>query len=781
MRSNRSHVSIPLFLFTVFCLGACSSIESAVEEEAPADVVDTASYERAERFLSWNLNRLIMDEPSGPVWRSDNRFWYRIQKPEGDRFYRVDPSEGVREPAFDHELLGEAIAETAESRMRDGRLPFRHFRYLDEERVVEFRYRGQIWQCNIEEYICDEPFDPPRPIPSSVDSPDGRFAAYIDDHNLWVYDRDKEKEIQLTKDGEHDYGYATDSQGWTRSDRPILKWSPDSRKIATFRQDDRQVERMRLLRMSDGRPELDEWPYALPGDDEVPLLERVIIDVEERSVLFLDLPPSHQRASNCCGLVRNGDWVDVEWSPDGRTLSFVDTSRDYQTVTLYLANPETGDVRNVYSETDPIFFESNLVSRGLPNWRVFHDSEEFLWFSRESGWGHLYLHDLNTGERKRAITSGEWNVLDIVRTDEENRQIYLTGVGREDGVDPYFTQFYLASIDDSRVERLTDKDEHYSVSLSPSANYFVTHRSRPDKGSVTELQSVEEGYVMTLGKPDLSLLKDSGFRMPRPFSVKARDGETDLYGLLVKPSDFDPENTYPIVVSIYPGPQVGSVGSRSFTTNRRGQAHALAELGFVVMLLDGLGTPFRSREFHTWWYGDMADNGLEDQVEALHQLSERFSWIDMDRVGIYGHSGGGYATVAAMMRFPDLFDVGVAGAGNHDNRGYTYYWGEKYQGPLEGEDGEDRFENQSLYRYADQLKGDLLISYGTMDDNVHPNMTHQLIDSLISANKDFDLMVFPNRNHGYAGEPYKIRLTWDYFVRHLQNRTPPREYSFGRQ
>lgn len=732
----------------------------------------------AEKNLSWNLNRRLVDQPARPVWQRDDTFWYHLQTRDGDRFVFVDPEAGVKRAAFDHGRLAEALTRRTGYEISAERLPFLHFDYVDDREAIRFGFREKIWRCDIIRYRCSEVGVLPQSLPASVDSPDGRFSAFVRDYNLWLLDREMEKEIRLTEDGKRGYGYATDSQGWTRSDRPILVWSPDSRRIATFRQDEREVGLMPIVRTGEPRPTLTVWPYALPGDSAVPMLEPVVLDLDSKSVVRLDMEPIHQRTSNCCGLVREGRWADVEWSGDSERLALVETSRDYRQVTLYLADPRTGKVSRVYSESDDIFFESNLAPRGVPNWRALHDSGEFVWFSRRDGWGHLYLHDLSGGEQLSRITEGEWNVVDLVRIDRDNRKVYFTAVGREPG-DPYFVRFYRAGLDDGEVELLTGENGNHDISLSPSGRWFTSSFSRPDRSPELLLKSADGGTTRRLERTDTSRLQEAGFRYPLPFSVNARDGTTDLYGLLIKPFDFDPDKRYPIVVSIYPGPQTGSVGTRGFTTFRRGQAHAIAQLGVVVMLLDGFGTPFRSREFHTWWYGDLSDNGLEDQIGAIRQLAERYDWIDADRAGIYGHSGGGYAAATAMLRFPEQFRVGVAGAGNMDNRGYTDYWGEKYQGPLERLNGEESYENQAIHRLADRLKGRLLVTWGTMDTNVHPNMTLRLVDSLIQHNRDFDLMVFPDRGHGYANEPYKLRITWDYFVRHLLEGTPPQDYRIG--
>jgi dipeptidyl-peptidase 4 len=314
--------------------------------------------------------------------------------------------------------------------------------------------------------------------------------------------------------------------------------------------------------------------------------------------------------------------------------------------------------------------------------------------------------------------------------------------------------------------------------MAPSNRYFVDSYSRVDAAPVSRVRRADGSPVLVAEEADISRLEATGWPAPIPFSALARDGVTEIHGVMFRPSDFDPNRRYPIINHIYPGPQAGSVGPRTFAASRRGNAQAMAELGFIVVQIDALGTPMRSAEFHSYYYGDLADNGLPDQIAAMRQLAERHPWIDLSRVGIYGHSGGGFATAAALLRHPDFFHVGVASAGNLDNRGYTYYWGEKWQGPLERlSDGTDTYTNQALHLLAENLEGRLLLAYGTMDSNVHPNMTLLLVNELIRHNKDFDLVVMPNRGHGFANEPFFIRKTWDHFVRYLLDLEPPREYS----
>ena len=769
----------PLLLLFFWPTGTGAQAPAATTATTAIEAVTAADYERAEAFLSGNLNARLFRASVSPNWRDDQRFDYRVRIPGGHEFISVHAGQGTRERAFDHERLSAALSRATGESYEALQLPFTSFDAVDEGRAVEVTADGRLWRCDLSEYECVER-ERPETGPSGVNSPDGRYVAFRRDQDLWVFDRETDSSTQLTTDGEERYGYATDSQGWRQSDQPILLWSPDSRRIATYRLDERGVEEMHLLRTAEPRPELQSWPYALPGDTIVPMLQRVVIDVEEETVVELDTPPDHQRTSSCCGLSRGPDWADVEWSDDGETLAFVSTSRDYRTVTLRVADPETGAVRTVLEESHPVFFESHAGGRGTPNWRVLHDRGEVLWFSQRDGWGHLFRYDLQTGEPLGRVTGGDWNVLDVLQVDESAGTILFTAVGREAERDPYFRHLYRIGLDGSGLQLLTPEDADHSVSLSPDGRYVVSSRSTMEIPPETVLRRTSDGGVLqSLEIADASELEALGWQPPESFSVRGRDGETEIFGLLIRPTDFDPDKRYPIVNAIYPGPQAGSVGTRSFSVSRRGQAHALAELGFVVVMVDGMGNAMRSKGFHTEYYGDMADNGLPDQKAAMRELARRHAWIDLDRVGIYGHSGGGFATAAALLHHPDFFHVGVASAGNHDNRGYTYYWGEKWQGLLEETEDGDNYENQANHLFAENLEGKLLLTYGTMDSNVHPNTTLLLVDALIDANRDFDLMVFPNRGHGYSGEPYHLRLTWDYFVRHLLGKEPPAGYRIG--
>ena len=435
-------------------------------------------------------------------------------------------------------------------------------------------------------------------------------------------------------------------------------------------------------------------------------------------------------------------------------------------------------MHDVLNEKVATFFESG---NGHINWHFMAATNEFIWFSEHDNWGQLYLYDLNGMNRlKNQITTGEGNVTQIVKVDEQARIIYFLGVGKEKGRDPYFVHLYRVDFDGKNQKLLTPDDGNHSVVLSPSGKYFVDTYSKPDVPPTIALRDIDGKLVTPLEKADISKLLATGWRPPQPIIVKARDGVTDCYGLMYKPSNLDITRKYPIINHIYPGPQTGSVGGRSFSAGR-GDAQALAELGFVVVEIDGMGTPWRSKKFHEAYFGDMGDNTLPDQVSGMKDLGKRYPWIDLDRVGIYGHSGGGYATAGAMFHYPDFFKVGISESGNHDNREYEDDWAEKWQGLLEktSTDGKSNYDSQANQNFAKNLKGHLMLAHGTMDNNVPPYNTLLVVAELIKANKDFDLVLFPNRPHGYGPDAnYMMRKRWDYFVRWLLNAEPPKEYEF---
>lgn len=722
MRKTVNQGMIKLICLSIFFT---STVFGQVKYEP--ELVSAADYARAENALSAATSPLIINASIRPRWINEHQFWYKKSTPDGSQYVLVDASKGKKKQSPDPKKLSKSI-----------------------------ELSGTSYQ-------------------SSSLSPDGKWKAFIKDYNLWIKNQDTGEEKQLTTDGEEDFGYATNNAGWTRSKRPILLWSPDSKKIATFQHDGRGVGEMYMATTNVGHPKLEAWKYPLPEDTVIFRIHRVLIHIEEPRVVRLKMDPDPHRSTITDHIAtRSGKFADVEWSKDGSSLAFVSVSRDHKHVIFRVADSETGEVREVFDEREETFFESGY---NMINWHYLPDSNEVLWYSQRDNWGHLYLYDLKSGTVKNQITTGDWRVLQVLHVDETEKNILFTAAGKEAG-DPYFHYLYSVKIDGSDLKLLTPDSANHLVSLSPEGGYFIDNYSSPQIPPVTELRDRKGDLLLTLEMADVSQLHEAGWVAPISVVVKARDGKTDLYGIMHKPSNFDPSRKYPIINYIYPGPQSGSVRGRSFSASR-GDKQALAELGFIVVAIDAMGTPMRSKSFHEAYYGNMGDNGLPDQITGMKQLADRHPWIDIERVGIYGHSGGGFASTAAMFRYPDFFKVAVSGAGNHDNRNYEDDWGEKWQGLLvDNPDGTTSYDNQANQLLAKNLKGKLLLAHGTMDGNVPMYNTLLVVNELIAANKDFDLILFPNRSHGFGNEPYMMRRRWDYFVKYLLGAEPPDDYEF---
>ena len=724
----------------VFALPAALLIAST-PVVAQQHQVTAADYARAEMHLSFNANLLVFRTDLVPSWLPDDRFTYAVQIPDRSRpIILVDPAKATKTNC--------AVTPS---------------------------------DCTFRRSNIDRPFPGFAPgVNEASWSPNRKKYAFIRNWNLYVTDATSNRETQVTTDGVKDFGYATDNAGWIHSEAAIVSWSPDSKKIATFQQDQRGVGEMYLVSTKAGHPEMRAWKYPLVGDSIVSTISRVIIDLSEaepKIVRFNMLPDQH-RSSVCDHITcAGGEFADVQWFPDGQKVAFVSSTRDHKVATLRVADAATGEVRDVLREAVKTQFESG---DNVPNWRVLPQSNEVLWFSERDDWGQLYLYDLTTGALKHQVTTGVGNVSQVLRIDEKTRQVWFTGVGRESSHDPYFKHTYRIGLDGKSLTLLTPENGDHNVNWSPSYKYFVDSWSTPDTPPTAVLRDANGKLILTLEQGDISKLVATGWKPPTRIIVKARDGKTDLYGLMFTPTTLDSTKKYPIINYIYPGPQTGSVGTRSFVV-ARGDHQALADLGFVVVLIDGMGTPARSKSFHDAYYGRMGDNTLPDQVAGMKELATRYPFIDINHAGIWGHSGGGFATADAMFRYPDFFKVGIAESGNHDNRVYEDDWGERYHGLLtHGPNGVDNYEAEANQSLAKNLKGKLMLAHGTMDDNVPPDNTMLVVDALVKANKSFDLVMLPNLPHGYGqASLYMMRRRWDYFVTNLQGATPPVDYVIG--
>ena len=734
--------------------------------------VTKADYERAEKQLSATTSKLITGTVDYPSWTKNNTLVYRSKTAEGHQFFKVDAATQKKSLAFDHQKLAESLARITESEIDQNKLPFARVKFTGDNKLV-VSVKGKKYQCKLQSYLCQK--DAKTVKRGEFVSPDGEKAAFIKDYNLWVRDIASGTESQLTTDGIKDFGYATNNAGWIRGRMPVLKWSPDSTKIATFKHDGRKVGDMGIVSTAVGHPKIDVWKYPLPGDEHIFKIHRVVIDVNNAKIVPLDMAPDDHRSTITDHVADwDGTFFDIDWAEDSSHFAFVSSSRDHKKATLRFADANTGKVRTLFTETEETFFESGV---GEISWRYLDKTNEILWFSQRDDWGHFYLIDGNSGKVKHQITKGDWTVLSLIDVNQDTGDILFTGAGREGG-DPYFHYLYKVNKNGKGLTLLTPEKKHHRITLSKDAKYFVDQVSTYNEAETVFLRSTEGKPSLTLETMDISKLEATGWKPPTPFVTKDRNGEHDIYGLMYTPSNFDPSKKYPVVNYLYPGPQVGSIRGRQFRASR-GDNQAIAELGFIVIEIDALGTPGRSKSFHEFYYGNMGDSGIPDQIAAIKQLAKKHKWIDATKVGIWGHSGGGFASTRALLMYPDFYSVAVSQAGNHDNRNYADEWGEKWHGMLvNNEDGTTNYDSQANQLIAENLKGKLLIAHGTTDTNVTPYSTLVVVEALIAANKDFDMIMLPNRGHGFAREPFMMRKRWDYFVEHLKGVTPPKEFVF---
>ncbi|MDT9600118.1 S9 family peptidase [Sphingosinicella rhizophila] len=777
---------------------------SAMILAAPPVIAQTAlskaDYDRAVRFLPQNAEKQVLNGTVTPHWLpGGDLFWYRRQTaPDRAEFVIVDPAAGgSRTPAFDHEAIAAGLAKGLAKPVAADQLPFKVFRYGDGG-AIEAVVDGKLWSCAGVPVACTSSAAPP-PMQTEIASPDGKWLAFVKDNNLWVKPVAGGEGFALTSDGIEDYGWgtppgvnyiATAMKQAGAGYPPALLWSPDSSRLLIHRVDDRKTGEMGLVQAvpPDGsvRPRVHRWRMPMPGDANLPMTETWIFDVASRKAVKVDVAPAPFGISSP---IEGGE---IWWTSDGKAIGMLTRNRYLKKMDLYRVDPASGGAKLLVSEEGKTFVEAGGL--GFKPMARMLGNGEVLWFSERDGQGRLYLYGAN-GKVKKVLGTGPGQITRLIHLDEAKGQAIVRANGRDKGDDPYVSNLYRIDLRTGAMTRLTPEDgEHLAGrmdglalgagdpfappgttdSVSPSGRYFVDSVSTVDTPPVTYLRRADGKLVTLLEKADIRPLKAGGFTAPEAFTATAADGTTRLYGVMLKPSNFDPANRYPIIDQIYPGPQarrtpndfMGAIFDHSF-------AQAMAELGFIVVLVDGRGTPGRTKAFLDASYGKLANGGfLEDHVAAIKELARSRPWMDVDRVGIYGISGGGNAAARAMFAFPDFFKVGVAHAGNHDQRGYTYMWGESYNGPIVG----DNYAATSNAAIAKNLTGKLLLMHGDMDSNVSPALTLQVADALIKANKDFDLMIIPNLGHAWGN--YATRMTWDYMVRNLMGAEPPKEYAF---
>lgn len=707
---------------------------------------------------------------------ASTRYWFKLSTQQGWRYHVADASVGTdHQDAFDHEGLAAALTQATGDKVDPNRLkPTRvDYRSIDD---LDFDFNDARWRWDgrvVRQFGEEDQF--------GVRSPDGTKIAFNRDHDLWVRDVATGIERQLTTGGRKDsfYGSVLPSplraaglpgagQPW--KDTKVL-WSPDSSQLLTHRIDTAGAGTitMSLSTPLSGsvRPEAVEYFYPLPGDDPLPTATLLIIDVAtgDRTPVALAPLELYYYGSPIPGPDSTGPamW----WRKDGSSLYLLRLFRGDRHATLYEIGVD-GSSRPIVDEEAETPVDSNLSTSGPVNHRTIEDQDLTLWYSQRDGWGHLYTYRTSTGELLNQLTSGDWAVADVLQV--VDGYVYFTAVGKAPGDDPYAQRLYRVRLDGSSdPELLTPQDGSHKISFAPDGSYFLSTWSKINSAPVTELFRASGDRVGTVAQVDLSALTDAGWTFPERFSAPSRDGKTQVYGVIVRPTDFDPAKSYPVIDSIYGGPQMNQAPVALTEAARIWSAQAIAELGFVVVLIDGMGMPYRSKAFRDVSYRNLGDAGLPDHISAMQDLKSRYPYLDLDRVGIFGHSAGGYASTRAILAHPEFYKVCVSGAGNHDHRTDKAWWIERYQGwPVD-----DHYVEQANRTLAGQLQGKLLLIHGEADENVPVASTLSLADALIAADKDFDLLILPNRSHACGSEPYVIRRRWDYFVRHLAGQEPP--------
>lgn len=738
-------------------------------------------YARAEQYLPWQIQQRVPETPLVPHWLGDGlRFWYRAGTSASWQFVLVDPRDGTRAPAFDHQAVARALSAARGRAVAADRLPLDDLTLSEEGQLIGFAAEGSLWRYDWLRGRCEPAGS--LALASEVWSPDGRWAARVQEHNLVVRATATGALLPLTRDGTADWSYATPLQsplhaaGLTEAaPPPALLWSPDGQRLISHRIDQRAAGRLSLLQAipTDGslRPRVHSYSYPLPGEQSVPLAELLIWDVAQQRCCPVALEPLPVLYY---GSPLRPGWV--WWSQDSARVYLLWSARGFRSYALSVIDAQTGAARLLIEERAASQIQPSPAHAysDQPLVRPVGDGAEIVWFSQRDGWGHLYLYDGASGQLRRQLTAGPWIVTGIVHIDAAARLVYFTAAGREPDRDLYAPHLYRASLDGGEPQLLTPEDATHQISWASGGQLFIDTFSQVDRAPVSVARRADGRLLCEVERLDLGALEALGWRPPERFRVKARDGVTDVYGVMLRPSRFDPAVPLPILDCIYAGPHVNHAPA-AFPSPARGafwQAQALAELGFVVVMIDGLGMPGRSKAFHDVSYRNLADAGLPDHIAALEQLTERYPYLDRSRVGVYGHSAGGYAAARALLAYPDVFSVAVAVAGNHDHRLDKAGWIERFMGlPVD-----QHYEEQANAALAAQLRGRLLLIHGEMDENVHPAATLRLVDALIAADKDFDLLILPNRTHACTSDRYVIRRCWDYFVRHLQRRPPPRDY-----
>jgi dipeptidyl-peptidase-4 len=775
-----------------------------------------ANYQLASRFSPNKLKKIVYSTTVDPHWlKLSNRFWYVYETPNGKQWYLVDPASRTKKPIFNLANLAAEITNIMRDPFDAQHLPIEEIKFSKDEKSITFELKSTIDELkkdrkdkkdadSMQKKIFSFNYDiasakltevpnysKPKAKPSwgSV-APDSSAIVFSRNYNLYWMDKanylkavknEEDSTIvehQLTKDGVKFYAYGSDGDGENNEENEknnkkrrsaYVLWSPNSRYFVLNREDSRKVKDLWVINnVSAGRPTLETYKYQMPGEKEAPIDEILLFDFPAKTskklniAAFKDQSVSLWQAPSL-NKDRDNEFRPSIWLGDNSKIYFSRTSRDLKRVDICMIDINSGKVSPLIDERFNTYVEVNRP--GLVN-----DGQEIIHWSERDGWGHFYLFD-GQGKLKNQITKGAFHCEAIVNIDQKKRVLYFTANGREGKEDPYYLHLYRVNFDGSGLKLLNNGDFDHAVSMNDEGKYFVNNFSRVNTVPKSVLMDNAGNKVMDLETTDLSLLMATGYKFPEPFKVKADDGVTDIYGVMYKPFNFDPSKKYPIIEYVYPGPQTEAV-NKSFSKSMD-RTDRLAQFGYIVITVGNRGgNPARSKWYHTFGYGNLRDYGLADKKAAVEQLADRYSFIDANRVGITGHSGGGFMSTAAMLVYPDFFKVAVSNAGNHDNSIYNRWWSEKHHGVKEiiSAKGDTTFKYSidKNPEIAKNLKGHLMIMTGDVDNNVHPANTIRLANALMRAGKRFEFVIMPGQRHAFGDlTEYAFWKLADHFNKYL--------------
>ncbi|MFC5371024.1 prolyl oligopeptidase family serine peptidase [Brevundimonas faecalis] len=740
---------------------------AAIAVEAEAGVRLPASvYARAEAVLPQHVDELIFGLSVRPQWIGDGaEFWFERKTPQGRDYVLVDPTSGQTRALFDHDLLTERLAAASGKPLARKDLQLRGLKFDAETRRLEFSHDGRNWRFDPASGSVEAAAEASK----GATSPDGRWRAEVRDGDLVVISIADGAERRLTQDGGAS-PYATPlinlndmvAQGTSEpSVRPAIRWSPDSRYIATYRINRDHARRLSLVQSTPkdgGPPRALDYLYPLTGDTETPMVEGVFFEVESGRRIPMASPARPI-------LYYGGPYY--EWSADSRAVFERAPTRGYGALQLHRIEAATGEARLLTEDRSDTY-----VDYYGHFWSYDDETDTHYWTADPDGYAHVYAVDAKTGVR-RQITSGDWRARTVAGADHRARRLLIMGSGKEAGRDPYLRHLYSVSATGGQTRLLTPEAMDHDVSVSPDGRFFVDNMSTIDQPTRSVLRRSSDGRIlMELGRADVAAYLAAGYRLPEPFQTLAADGVTPIYGALFKPADFDPTKRYPIIEDIYTGPHHVMTPKSFEAAMMSRNANSIAQLGVIAVTIDGRGTWGRSRAFQQVAYKNLHAVGLEDHIAGIRAVAARNAWMDPERVGIYGFSAGGYDVVRAMTRHPEFYKVGVTASGNHDNRLDKAIWNEQWMGSELG----PLYDENSNITWAPKLEGRLFVTHGELDENVPPAASLRLVDALIKSNKDFDFLMVPNADHYLDAVPYYQRRRWDFFVRELLHAAPPEAY-----